>query len=128
MLWNGLVTCSVYNKHKRFVLKDIFFSLYEKVVNALVMMEGVQCHCDLTDCPKVDLNLYWEAVRCPFNLIDCLYNMAVLCSTSLRNNLIYFIPSSEFNAYLKQIKVILSAVKRDRIFSLVTNTIYIFSL
>ena len=38
----------------------------------------------------------------------------------------YFIPSSEFNAYLKQIKVILSAVKRDRIFSLVTNTINIF--
>ena len=40
----------------------------------------------------------------------------------------YFIPSSEFNAYLKQIKVILSAVKKYRIFSLVTNTIYIFSL
>ena len=42
--------------------------------------------------------------------------------------ILYFIPSSEFNAYLKQIKVILSAVKRYRIFSLVTNTIYIFSL
>ena len=41
---------------------------------------------------------------------------------------IYFIPSSEFNTYLKQIKVILSAVKKYRIFSLVTNTIYIFSL
>ena len=40
----------------------------------------------------------------------------------------YFIPSSEFNAYLKQIKVILSAVKIYRIFSLVMNTIYIFSL
>ena len=40
----------------------------------------------------------------------------------------YFIPSSEFNAYLKQIKVILSAVKKYRIFSLVTNMIYIFSL
>ena len=40
----------------------------------------------------------------------------------------YFIPSSEFNAYLKQIKVILSTVKKYRIFSLVTNTIYIFSL
>ena len=40
----------------------------------------------------------------------------------------YFIPSCEFNAYLKQIKVILSAVKRYRILSLVTNTIYIFSL
>ena len=36
-----------------------------------------------------------------------------------------FIPSSEFNAYLKQIKVKLSAVK---IFSIVTNTINIFSL
>ena len=36
------------------------------------------------------------------------------------------IPSSEFNAYLKQIKVILSAVKKYRILSLVTNTIYIF--
>ena len=40
----------------------------------------------------------------------------------------YFIPSSEFNAYLKQIKVLLSAVKKYRIFSLVLNTIYIFSL
>ena len=39
---------------------------------------------------------------------------------------IYLIPSSEFNAYLKQIKVLFSAVKRYRIFSLVTNTIYIF--
>ena len=43
-------------------------------------------------------------------------------------NLIYFITSSEFNAYLKQIKAILSAVKKYRIFSLVMNTIYIFSL
>ena len=40
----------------------------------------------------------------------------------------YFIPSSEFNAYLKQIKVILSAVKKYRIFSLVKKTIFIFSL
>ena len=40
----------------------------------------------------------------------------------------YFIPSSEFNAHLKQIKVLFSAVKRYRIFSLVTNTIYIFSM
>ena len=38
------------------------------------------------------------------------------------------IPSSEFNAYLKQIKVILSVVKKYRMFSLVKNTIYIFSL
>ena len=37
-----------------------------------------------------------------------------------------FIPSSEFNAYLKQIKVVLTTVKKYRIFSLVTNTIYIF--
>ena len=42
--------------------------------------------------------------------------------------IIDFIPSSEFSAYLKQIKVLLSAVKKYRIFSLVTNTIYIFSL
>ena len=41
---------------------------------------------------------------------------------------IYFIPSSDFNAYLKQIKIILSAVKKYRIFSLVMNTIFIFSL
>ena len=47
---------------------------------------------------------------------------------SLDDKEFYFIPSSEFNAYLKQIKVILSAVKQYRIFSLVTNTIYIFSL
>ena len=39
---------------------------------------------------------------------------------------LYFILSSEFNAYLKQIKVILSTVKPYRIFSLVTNMIYIF--
>ena len=45
-----------------------------------------------------------------------------------KENPFYFIPSSEFNAYLKQIKVILSAVKKYRILSLVTNTIYIFSL
>ena len=42
--------------------------------------------------------------------------------------LFYFIPSSEFNAYLNQIKVVLSTVKKYHIFSLVTNTIYIFSL
>ena len=40
----------------------------------------------------------------------------------------YFIPSSEFNAYLKQIKVLFSAVKKYRSFSLVMNTIYIVSL
>ena len=44
------------------------------------------------------------------------------------NSRVYFILSSEFNAYLKQIKWIMSAVKIYRIFSLVTNTIYIFSL
>ena len=44
------------------------------------------------------------------------------------NVIIYFIPGSEFKAYLKQIKVILSTVTKYRIFSLVTNTIYIFSL
>ena len=48
-----------------------------------------------------------------------------LCKYNIR---FYFIPGSEVNAYLKQIKVILSAVKKYRIFSLVTNTIYIFSL
>ena len=37
-----------------------------------------------------------------------------------------FNPSSEFSAYIKQIKVVLSTVKKYRIFSLVTNTIYIF--
>ena len=43
-------------------------------------------------------------------------------------NTFYFIPSSESSAYLKQIKGILSAVKKYLIFSLVTNTIFIFSL
>ena len=38
----------------------------------------------------------------------------------------YFIPNSEFNAYLKQIKVVLSTVKKYCIFSLVANRIYIF--
>ena len=46
----------------------------------------------------------------------------------LSNICSYFIPSSEFNAYLMQIKVILSTLKKYRIFSLVTNTIFIFSL
>ena len=46
----------------------------------------------------------------------------------LKNIYIYFIPSSESSAYLKQIKGILSAVKKYRIFSLVTDTIFIFSL
>ena len=41
---------------------------------------------------------------------------------------INFIPSSESSAYLKQIKGILSAVKKYRSFSLVTNTIFIFLL
>ena len=40
----------------------------------------------------------------------------------------YFIPSSESSAYLKQIKCILSAVTKYHIFSLVTDTIFIFSL
>ena len=44
------------------------------------------------------------------------------------NMKIYFIPSSESSAYIKQIKGILFAVKKYRIFSLVTNTIFIFSL
>ena len=46
---------------------------------------------------------------------------------SAPDNRVYFIPSGEFNAYLKQIKFTLSAVKKYRIFSLVMNTIYIFS-
>ena len=40
----------------------------------------------------------------------------------------HFILSSEFSAYIKQIKVILSAVKKISFFSLVLNTIYTFSL
>ena len=42
--------------------------------------------------------------------------------------MIFFIPRNEFNVYLKQIKVILSAVKKYRIYSLVTNTILFYSL
>ena len=59
--------------------------------------------------------------------INCL---AFVCKLHrwIRNCIFYFIPSSEFNAYQKQIKVLLSAVKKYRIFSLVTDTIYIFSL
>ena len=41
---------------------------------------------------------------------------------------IHFIPSSEFNAYLKQMNVILSTVKKCRIFLLVTNTTYFFTV
>ena len=41
----------------------------------------------------------------------------------------YFIPSSEFNAYLKQIKVILSAVKKYRIFfTSDENDLYFFTV
>ena len=47
----------------------------------------------------------------------------LVCSITI---FFYFIPSSEFNAYLMQIKVILSTVKKYRIFSRVTNTIFIF--
>ena len=59
------------------------------------------------------------------NVILICWVTSVFISVTLE---VYFIPSSEFNAYLKQIKVVLSAVKQYRIFSLVTNTIYIFSL
>ena len=50
------------------------------------------------------------------------------CENNNNNNNMqfYFILSSEFNAYLKEIKMILFTVKKYRIFSLVTNTIYIF--
>ena len=48
-----------------------------------------------------------------------------VAANEVASNKFYFIPSSEFNAYLKQIKVILSAVKKYRIISIVTN---IFSL
>ena len=45
------------------------------------------------------------------------------CACNIR---LYSIPSSEFNAYLKQIKVLLSTVKKYRIFSIVKHTIYMF--
>ena len=54
--------------------------------------------------------------------------MTLTCGLFDIKTLFYFIPSSESNAYLKQIKVLFSAVKKYRIFSLVTNTIYVFSL
>ena len=38
------------------------------------------------------------------------------CSLHISDNTFYFIPRSEFSAYLKQIKIILSAVKKYRIF------------
>ena len=40
--------------------------------------------------------------------------------------LIYFITSSEFNAYQMWLKLFFSTVKKYRIFSLMTDTIYIF--
>ena len=61
-----------------------------------------------------EITFYWHSSH--------LLNIYLICSQEI----FYFIPSSEFNAYLKQ--VILSAVKKYRIFSLVMNTIYIFSL
>ena len=44
------------------------------------------------------------------------------------NEEIYFIPSSEFNSYLKQMKLKLSTVKKNRMFSLVMITLFTFSL
>ena len=61
-------------------------------------------------------------------LLFSIFFFHIICDYTIYSIIIYFIPSSEFNAYLKQIKAILSAVKKYRIFSLVTNTIYIFSL
>ena len=64
-----------------------------------------------------------------------LIKIYAVCKFSLFSSLVvteltdfYSIPSSEFNAYLKQIKVILSTVKKYPIIPPVTNTIYIFSL
>ena len=45
---------------------------------------------------------------------------------TLRPNFIYFIPRSEFKAHLKQMKVILSSVKKYYVLSLIMITIYIF--
>ena len=57
-----------------------------------------------------------------------IYSRGVTICVALINKMLYFIPSSESSAYLKQIKCILSAVKKYRIFSLVTDTIFIFPL
>ena len=46
----------------------------------------------------------------------------------LHLNVIYFTLSGEVNAYQMKIKLIFSTVKRYRIISLVSDTIYIFSL
>ena len=40
---------------------------------------------------------------CPLDVYPCQFTVRMV---------LYFIPSSEFNAYLKQIKVLLSAVKK----------------
>ena len=45
-----------------------------------------------------------------------------------KKKIFYLIPSDDSSAYLEQIKGILSIVKKYRMFSLVTNTIYFFSL
>ena len=41
---------------------------------------------------------------------------------------IYFITSSEFNAYQMKVKLVFSTVRKYHIFSLVTDTIYIFTV
>ena len=56
--------------------------------------------------------------------VNALFYHSFASQFSPANGLFYFIPSSEFNAYLKQIKV----KKNIVFFPLVTNTIYIFSL
>ena len=66
--------------------------------------------------------------RSQFNQKSIRILYSFLFYLSVYMTVFYFIPSSESSAYLKQIKCILSAVKKYRIFSLVTDTIFIFSL
>ena len=77
----------------------------------------------LSECNRVKLN-EWAT-----EWVWYMYSQLLISQTLIsQNNLFYFIPSSDSSAYLKQIKCILSAVKKYRIFSLVTDKIFIFSL
>ena len=65
---------------------------------------------------------------CGCNTEDMTHMLLYCSSLFNQKKQFYFIPSSESSAYLKQIKCILSAMKKYRVFSLVTDTIFIFSL
>ena len=65
---------------------------------------------------------YFTNYRCLNGVRVWIFGHLAISKQSLEGYNSYFIPSTESSAYLKQIKGIMCAVKKYRIFSLVTNT------